>query len=127
MLTVLSMTVFVDLMTAVAVGIIMASLVSAKQLSAHQLSQLNLIDSEDEMAPLDEEERTALRSTDGAVLLLHLSGPFSFCSARDMVRRLGTIGDSYRAVIFDLTDVPMIDTSIAMAIEEVIRRTLENG
>jgi SulP family sulfate permease len=61
------------------------------------------------------------------VLLLHLSGPFSFCSARDLVRRLGTIGDSYRAVVFDLTDVPMIDTSIAMAIEEVIRRTLENG
>jgi len=127
MLTVLSMTVFVDLMTAVAVGIIMASLVSAKQLSAHQLSQLNLIDSEDKMAPLDEEERTALRGTDGAVLLLHFSGPFSFCSARDLVRRLGTIGDSYRAVVFDLTDVPMIDTSIAMAIEELIRRTLENG
>ena len=126
MLTVLFMTVFVDLMTAVAVGIIMASLISAQQLSAHQLSQLNLIDSEDEMAPLDEEERAALRGTNGAVLLLHLSGPFSFCSARDLVRRLGTIGDSYRAVVFDLTDVPMIDTSIAMAIEEVIRRTLEN-
>lgn len=127
MLTVLALTVFVDLMTAVAVGIIMASLISAQQLSAHQLSQLNLIDSDDAMAPLDGEERMAFRRSNGALLLLHLSGPFSFCSARDMVRRLGTIGENYRAVVFDLSDVPMIDTSIAMAIEEVIQRTLDNG
>lgn len=120
MLSVTALTIFVDLITAVGVGIIAASLASARRLSVHQIEQLRFVSSESEGAPFSEEERALLKGTGKLVLILHLSGPFSFCSAKDMVLRLADIGTPYRAVVLDLSDVSMIDTSVAMAIREML-------
>lgn len=124
MFTVLLLTVLVDLITAVGVGIIMKSLISARQLSAHQLDQLR-VTSSDEYAHLSEEESAILRAANGKVLLLHFSGPFSFCSAKDLVRRLSSTGFDYPVVVYDFGDVPMVDTSVAMAINDVIEMAAE--
>ncbi len=128
MLTVLVLTVVADLVTAVAVGFIMASLISAKQLSQHQLAKLDLVSSDSASFPrITEEERTLIRRSEGKVLLMRLSGPFSFCSASDMARRLAATGIAYKAMVLDFTEVPMIDVSIAIAIEDAIRQTGETG
>ncbi|MDA1257773.1 MAG: SulP family inorganic anion transporter [Chloroflexi bacterium] len=120
MLTVLALTVFVDLITAVGVGVIMASLVSARKLSGHQLSQLRIFTRDADTAALTEEERALMESAGGQVLLLHLNGPFTYGSAKGMVQLLSGKGDGYRCVVFDFSEVPMIDGSIAMAIEELL-------
>jgi SulP family sulfate permease len=127
MFAVLFLTVLVDLITAVGVGIILASLVSARQLSTHQLAQVRMVSSEVDLAPLSDLERDLMREADGGVLLLHLSGPFSFCSAKDMVRRLSDIGTPYKAAVLDLSDVSMIDTSVAVAIREMLEVLTQRG
>lgn len=126
MFVVLALTVLVDLITAVAIGIIMKAMIGASRMSRHELDQLQFIGSEDELTPLTEEERVAWKEGHGSVLLLHLSGPFSFASAKDLVSRLHGIAP-YKAVVFNFAEVRAIDTSIAMAIEEVVTLAQERG
>ncbi|MBF0447908.1 MAG: SulP family inorganic anion transporter [Magnetococcales bacterium] len=126
-LSVLILTVVTDLVLAVGVGVIMAALISANQMSKEQLKQFKLVTSEADYTPISTEGREILRWAQGRILVLHLSGPFSFCSAKDMVRQLGRVGAEYKVVILDLEGVTMIDTSIALALEEMIIQCLESN
>ena len=126
-LTVLFLTVVADLVLAVGVGVIMAALHSASQLSKDQLNHVKLVTSEADYTPISPEGRKILAWAKGRILVLHLSGPFSFCSAKDMVRQLGTVGAGYKVVVLDLEGVTMIDTSIALALEEMIKQCQESG
>jgi anti-anti-sigma regulatory factor len=60
---------------------------------------------------------------EGKIILIHIDGPRSFGSAKDMVRRLeGVAGwSSFRVVVLDLSDVPAIDSTAALAVEDMIR------
>lgn len=128
MFTVLTLTVLVDLITAVAVGIIMASFISAEHMARQQLSQVNVVAGEDDDFPLNEEERALFARGNGKVLLLQLIGPLSFGSAKDLVRRLSIIGGGgYEIVVFDVADVSHLDTSIAMAIDELVEQAHGSG
>lgn len=121
MLTVLVLTVLTDLVTAVGVGIIMVSMISARRLSQHQLAELHPIASgTEDLARISEDERALIRRSDGRILLMRLSGPFSFCSANGLAGRLSDLDASYPVIVFDFSDVPMIDVSIAMAVEQLI-------
>ena len=136
MLTVLVLTVFVDLITAVGVGVIMASLIAARKLSWQQLAQLRLYPQQDSEAVSDtggadhaltRAEQDLLESANGDVLLLHLNGPFTYGSAKGMVQLLTGTGDGYKSVVFDFSEVPLIDGSIAMAVEELLHQSREAG
>ena len=136
MLTVLVLTVFVDLITAVGVGVIMASLIAARKLSWQQLAQLRLYPQQDDEAVSDtggadhaltRAEQDLLESANGDVLLLHLNGPFTYGSAKGMVQLLTGTGDGYKSVVFDFSEVPLIDGSIAMAVEELLHQAREAG
>ena len=136
MLTVLVLTVFVDLITAVGVGVIMASLIAARKLSWQQLAQLRLYPQQDSKAVSDtggadhaltRAEQDLLESANGDVLLLHLNGPFTYGSAKGMVQLLTGTGDGYKSVVFDFSEVPLIDGSIAMAVEELLHQAREAG
>lgn len=136
MLTVLVLTVFVDLITAVGVGVIMASLIAARKLSWQQLAQLRLYPQQDSEAVSDtggadhaltRAEQDLLESANGDVLLLHLNGPFTYGSAKGMVQLLTGTGDGYKSVVFDFSEVPLIDGSIAMAVEELMHQAREAG
>jgi len=126
MLTVLFLTVLVDLMTAVAVGIIMASLVSASRLSEHQLANISLISSDTNEETLSVEEKSILRQADGKLLLLDLGGAFSFASANLIINRLSILDDTFQVVVIDFSSVKIIDTSVGMAIDRILRRANEN-
>ena len=135
MLTVLVLTAFVDLVTAVGVGVIMASLISARKLSWQQLSQLRLYPqrADDEATSdvrhpgysLTQAENDLLASANGDVLLLLLNGPFTYGSAKGMVQLLTGSGEGYKSVVFDFSEVPLIDGSIAMAVEELLHQARE--
>ena len=119
MLVVLLLTIFVDLITAVAVGIVLASLLFVKRMSDLQLANIKLISGDGDEASLDEEEKAALEAGGGRVLLYHLSGPFSFGAAKGMARRLGA-SDEYDALVLDLSQVSFVDTSASLGLQDTI-------
>ena len=119
MFTVLLMTVFVDLITAVAVGMIIASFVFMKRMTDMQIASMRLVTRAEDEAPLSDVERALIGAAGGRLLLFHLSGPISFAAAKELVRRHATVND-YSTLVLDLTDVPTIDYTTSRAIEDII-------
>lgn len=120
MLVTLGLTVFVDLITAVGVGIILAGFVNSRWLAEEQLKGLKQSADANELDLLTPEEKALLNSVNGRVLITSLHGSFSYASARDLARR-DTQGIAHRdVVIYDFTHAGYIDPSAALAIDEMI-------
>jgi SulP family sulfate permease len=126
MLVTLVLTVFVDLIIAVAVGIILASFVNSRGLAVEQLKGLRQSVDADELDQLTEEERVLLRSANGRVLVTILHGSFSYASARELSRRASPKVTGYRASVYDFSNAGYIDTSAALAIDEMIELSQSN-
>lgn len=126
MLITFALTVFVDLITAVGVGIILASFVNAKGLAEEQLKGVGHAVGEN-ASGLDEAERAILREAGGRILVTCLSGAFSYASARELARRASPQLTGVEIVIYDFSGVGYIDTSAALAVEECVGLALENG
>ena len=119
MFTVLLITVFVDLITAVAVGVVSASLILVNRMSDLQSKSIKIITQPDDETPLSNEESEILQQANGRILLYHLSGPLSFGAAKDMVKRLATF-DEYDVLILDFTAVPLVDYTTSKSIHDMI-------
>ena len=119
MFVVLSMTVFVDLIMAVAVGMAMAGMVFMKRMVDLQLESINTIRDVDEDTPLNEEEAQIIKEADGRILLFHLGGPMSFGAAKGMARQLSEY-DEYDVLILELGDVPQIDFTATRALYDMV-------
>jgi SulP family sulfate permease len=126
MLIVLGLTVFVDLITAVAVGIVLASLLFVKRMADLQIANIRMVTRDDDEAALTDTERTALDAGNGRVVLYTMQGPFGFGAARGMVRRLSA-ADVFDAVVLDMGRVPFIDSSAALALQDAIEQAAERG
>jgi len=125
MIVVWILAVLVSVVAAVAVGVIMASLVLVKRMTDLQLASVQL-SSDAERAPgLDAAEREAFAPCASDVLLIRLGGPMTFGAANGLTRRLADIGD-YKGVILDFSDVPHVDDSAAMALGSIIERAAES-
>ncbi len=127
MLVTLTLTVLVDLITAVGVGIILASFVTARQMATEQLKGLRRSASVEELDHLNDEERELLRQAEGRILVTILSGTFSYASARELARSAIGPAAAQRVAIYDFSNAGYIDTSAAMAIDEMISLSRANG
>lgn len=132
----LLLTVFVDLITAVGVGIIMASFVSADWRQLEELGRIRRFYSEAEtgehvvgsdLAELTQAERDLLTASGGRILLTRLIGDFSYASARELVARATPRDDDPEIIIFDLTSIGHLDVSAALAIDELIEMREKGG
>ena len=121
---VLGLTVFVDLITAVAVGVVLAALAFIKQLSESQLEKLNL--SDDKIG--NAEERAILARSNGAVTLFDFGGPLSFGASANLghVVRERSAG-AVQVLILDFTRVPFLDLSAAKAVETIVSDADNSG
>lgn len=120
MTIVLLLTVFVDLITAVAVGVFIANVITVKRLADNQLESMQVIaDSVVEHRNLLPRESDILREAGGRILLYQFSGPVSYGSAKGIVRKLAKCRE-HDALLLDFTNVPFIDVSTSMAIEDMI-------
>jgi SulP family sulfate permease len=126
MVTVLFITVFVDLITAVAVGMVMASFVFMKRMTDLQLKSAIATTRGKEELPLNEEEQAIIDAANGQILLYHLEGPMSFSAAKGMARRLASF-DQYRALILDLSHVPQVDFTSSRALDDMIHDAQDRG
>jgi len=126
MLTTLLMTVFVDLMTAVAVGIVMASLLFVARMAEAQMQTAKMAFNSEHAADLAPEEAAILDGAGGRIVLMHVEGPLCFGSARDISRLMQASAEK-DALVVDFSDVPFVDTSASMALEETILALRELG
>ena len=116
---VLFLTVFVDLITAVAAGIFVSNLLSVKTMTDEQTKHIHTIVSpSDEI--LSDEERSLLTAIEGQVLLFRLSGPMSFGAAKTISQRMSIVNE-FEVLILDLAEVPRLGITASLAIENMMR------
>jgi len=124
MLVVLLLTVLVDVVTAVGVGIVLASLALVKEMAEVQAEAMRELDDPQEERLFDAATSALFQKHRDKLMFLHLSGLISFAAANELTRRFKTVGD-YQVLIIDLLDVPRMDGSAALALEELIQRALD--
>ena len=123
MFTVLLMTVFIDLIMAVATGMVMAAMIFMKRMSDLQLESAVVVNLPTEESKLNEEEKNILNQAQGRILLYYMEGPLSFGAAKGMVRRLAQFKE-YDVLVLDLSAVPAVDFTSCMALSDIINDTL---
>lgn len=121
---VLLLTVFVDLITAVAIGIFITNLLAIKRLSDIQIDNIKTATTPHEELHLSEEENSILRKADGNILLFRFGGPMSFGAAKAISQQMSIVED-YHVLILDLSDVPYIGITAALAIENIVKEACE--
>ncbi|MDC5704161.1 SulP family inorganic anion transporter [Vibrio europaeus] len=122
---VMLLTVFVDLIVAVGLGVFISNIIIIERLSREQARQVKAIsDADEDDVPLTDSERGLLDMANGKVLFFYLSGPMIFSVSKAISRQHTSISD-YEVMILDLTDVPMIDVTVGLALENAIKDALD--
>ncbi len=122
---VMLLTVFVDLIAAVGLGVFISNIIIIEKLSKEQADKIKAIsDGDDNRVPLTSAERAILDKADGKLLFFYLSGPMIFSVSKAISRQHSSIAD-FEVMILDLTDVPMIDVTVGLALENAIKDALE--
>ncbi|CUB03580.1 SulP family inorganic anion transporter [Marinomonas fungiae] len=118
---VMLLTVFVDLIAAVGLGVFISNIIIIEKLSREQTRHVKAIsDSDNNSVPLTDDERAMLDQAQGKVLFFYLSGPMIFSVSKAISRQHASI-DEYDVMILDLSDVPMIDVTVGLALENAIK------
>ncbi|MDA0338839.1 MAG: STAS domain-containing protein, partial [Proteobacteria bacterium] len=120
MVITLGLTVFVDLITAVAVGLILAGFATARWMEREELAGVTSLALSGKDNDLTDEERALLALHNGDIGIVVLRGRFSYASARELTQRLGIALTGHKVVIYDFTGAAHVDTSAALAIEEMV-------
>jgi len=123
---VLILTVFVDLIVAVGVGVFIANILTIERLSEMQSQEVKLISDMDDDARLSMEEKQLLDQGKGRVLLFYLSGPMIFGLSKAIAREHNAMKDA-DALVIDLSDVPLLGVTASLAIENAIRDAYDKG
>jgi len=124
MYAVLVLTVFVDLIVAVGVGVFVANILIIEKLSKSQEHNIKAISDMDDNVPLSHRENEILTEANGSILLVYLSGPLIFGVSKALARKQDLI-EKHHTIVFDLSDVSLIDDTISLAIENTIKQAVE--
>ncbi|MCG6136884.1 MAG: SulP family inorganic anion transporter [Nostoc sp. LLA-1] len=119
MYAVMLLTVLVDLITAVAVGVFVANLLTVKNLTDLQSDRVKVSTEPTNELRLTPEEQTLLSQARGRILLFQLGGPMSFGAAKVISQRM-TIVKDYTVLLLDMSDVPLLGVTAALAIETMV-------
>jgi len=116
MALVFALTVFIDLITAVGVGVVLASMAFLRQLGEAQIASIrvmpNNLDNPDESKLMD--------AAKGRINIFDFAGPLSFGAAADLGHHVRMHDkEETEAVILDFSRVPFMDVSAAVAVETV--------
>ncbi|TVP61722.1 MAG: SulP family inorganic anion transporter [Leptolyngbya sp. LCM1.Bin17] len=121
---VMFLTVFVDLIVAVGVGVFIANLLTIDRLSSLQSEQVKTLTDFDSDLPLTAEEEALLNRAKGRILVFHLNGPMIFGVARAIAQEHTAMAD-HDVLIVDLQDVPHLGVTAALALENAIQDAIE--
>ncbi|OYY23308.1 MAG: hypothetical protein B7Y68_06385 [Thiotrichales bacterium 35-46-9] len=127
MLAVLTTAILLDLVSAVVVGLAMASFVLFGRMTQLQLNALHLGRHPAELPSVwfTEQETELLKQANNECVFAYLDVPMSFGAARGLSRRvLAMPGTAY---VLDFRSVPYIDFSSAMVLDDLIYRLHSRG
>jgi SulP family sulfate permease len=124
MIVVLGVTVLYNLMAAVGIGLVMASLIFLQRMTDVQLASIVSVQTIEEASHLDEAHQELIRA--GNTLFYQLNGPMSFGSAKGIVRDFST-KTNYNRAILDLSNVPVIDYTTSRGIAEICNICIEKS
>jgi SulP family sulfate permease len=123
---VIGLTVFVDLITAVAIGVFIANFLTIDRMTKILGDSVKTIDRPDPANNLDRDECELLQQAQGKVLVFTLHGALIFGLAKVISRRYAVL-DKHEALIVDFTEVPVLGVSSSLALEEMILSDLDSG
>ncbi|MEM6544754.1 MAG: SulP family inorganic anion transporter [Pseudomonadota bacterium] len=116
MALVLSLTVFVDLITAVGAGVVLAAIAYVKQVAKIQLEELASLP----QTAASPEEKAMLEKLGSQVTIFEFGGPLSFGAAADVGHHVRErYKEVTRSIILDFNRVPFLDVSAARAVETI--------
>ena len=121
------LTVFVDLIVAVGVGVFVANILTISRLTelrSKSVRTIQAITDMDDAVTFNEAEKALIAQTEGHILLFHLSGPMIFGVAKAIAREHNEI-ERYEVLMLDLSDVPWLGVSSAMTLESAIEEATE--
>jgi len=119
MILVFLLTVFVDLITAVFVGVFIKNMVTINKLSDLQLGSMVLSDGQVGSDNLSAEEQQLLQQHQGTAVLLRITGPVSYALGRGLTARFKQFSHC-KLLVIDLADANIIGISTAMVLEDII-------
>ena len=121
MLVTLGLTVFVDLVTAVAIGLIVAGMAHAQAMEVLELDSVVSVPLLDRAFFAERPEMTASADEYAARSgLVALRGSFTVASAHKLVTVVGADISEHELVIFDFSRATFLDDSAAMLVEQLI-------
>jgi SulP family sulfate permease len=124
---VIILTVFVDLITAVAIGIFIANFLTIKRITEIQGDSLQAIDNKsDDKNNLNHDEMEIVQQAGGKILVFTLHGALVFGIAKVISRRHAVL-DDHQVLLIDFTEVPVLGVSSSLALESMILDDLKAG
>ena len=123
MLLTFLVTVFVDLVTAVALGLIAAGVVRSRDLTQNELEGVV------SLPVLDFDFLGSLADIDPYNLpvgLIKLRGSFSIASANELTRAIAADIEDHDIIILDFSETTSVDDSAALAIEELVQSAIDD-
>jgi SulP family sulfate permease len=126
MYLVIALTVLVDLIVAVGVGVFIANILTIDKMSALQSKSVKSVSTGDGDLLIPDEEKALLDQGKGQVLLFQLNGAMIFGVAKAIAREHNAIRDC-KAVIFDLSEVSHLGVTAALAVENAVEEAIEKG
>ena len=136
MVITLLLTVFLDLVTAVAIGLIAAGMASARLLERLELDSVISVPLLDRsflygktefegLDPAGEDEEEEVDEFSARVGMVALRGSFSVASSNKLVNTISLDIQEHEVVIFDFTDTVSVDDSAALVVEQLIDVALD--
>ena len=107
MYAVIGLTVSVNLITAVGIGVFVANILTIDRLTALISEGVKAITDADDAIVLDHDEKELLDRAEGRILLFHLSGPMIFGVSK-AISRQHILLNNYEVLIVDLSEVPQM-------------------
>jgi SulP family sulfate permease len=124
---VIGLTVFVDLITAVGIGLFVANVITITRLSELQAADVQAVTgAADESLDFSPRERALLYTAHGRVLLLHLRGTMIFGASRAITRK-NSEQTGCEALVIDLSEVRHLGVSAALALEAAAEDMIQAG
>ena len=121
---VIILTVFVDLIVAVGIGVFVANILTIERLTNLRSEEVKTITDADDAILLNDVEKDLLDRANNRVLLFHLEGPMIFGVSKAIAREQTAMKD-HDVLILDLTDVPHIGVTSSLAVENMIKDALD--
>jgi len=121
---VILLTVLVDLIAAVGVGIFVANILTIEKMSTLETKSVKAISTADDDLNLPENEKDLLDQGGGKVLLFQLIGPMIFGLAKTISREHNAIQEC-ESIVFDLSEVSHLGVTASLALENAVKEALE--